>query len=198
MSRYKNCYGLLRNAKSWLLNTPTASTREKEQEMLELGSVVLAILEGAASALTSQLLTRTKKPIDIRVLVDSVAKDLKEKDKEMEASISEIAISLKTLKSLLENVPEFDIKSDDRVVYRPRKGSDLGSILMRLDEEIEMLRKPSNTTRSNNSETVRDEHQKLLSTRSPSILLGLDEEITSLRRGSNSSTEANNYGQNES
>jgi len=166
--------------------------------MLELGSVVLAILEGAASALTSQLLTRTKKPIDIRVLVDSVAKDLKEKDKEMEASISEIAISLKTLKSLLENVPEFDIKSDDRVVYRPRKGSDLGSILMRLDEEIEMLRKPSNTTRSNNSETVRDEHQKLLSTRSPSILLGLDEEITSLRRGSNSSTEANNYGQNES
>lgn len=158
------------------------SSRNTEAKVLELGPVVLAIVEGAASSLTSRLLTRKKDPINIRTLVDEASRELKVKNKELEASISDIALALQSLRSIIGRLPEFDVRGDDRVTYRPGRESDLGDVLYRLDEEIALLRGSVKGEEQSDSSLSRlnlpkQEAPAVL----PRILEGLDEEISSLR-----------------
>ncbi len=160
--------------------------------MLELGSVVLAIVEGAANALASRLLAPkkgTKGPIDIRVIVDEVAKGLRAKDKTLEVSIAEMAEALKSLRAILERLPEFDVQRNDKVFYRPRRDSDLGDVLYRLDEEIASLRGSAKSiAQCARTTTQREQFTQEDTLSLPSILKGLDEEITSLRSNPSKST----------
>lgn len=151
--------------------------------MLDVSSVVIAILQAAAGAITTHLLNKKgKEPIDIGVLVDEAAKELKEKNKELEISMKEIAQSLQSLQELLKGFPEFDVKRDNIVYYKPKRGSNLGDILYRLDEEIESLRKPAKpTTQFDQGNISYEQPQHKSSANLPPILEGLDEEIANLR-----------------
>lgn len=150
--------------------------------MLDVSSVVIAILQAAAGAITTHLLNKGKEPIDIGILVDEAVKELKEENKELEISMKEIAQSLQSLQELLKGFPEFDVRRDNIVYYKPKRGSNLGDILYRLDEEIESLRKPAKpATQFDQGNIVDEQTQYEPSTNLPPILEGLDEEIANLR-----------------
>lgn len=171
----------------------TSTTHKKpEAKMLEIGPIVLAILEGASGAFASHLLTRKKEPIDIRVLVDETAKELKAKNREMEVSLAEIGASLQSLRNLLKHFPEFDVKPDDKVIYKPQKGSDVGIILFRLDEEISSLKLANPVAQSDRSVSPDKQPKQEPATSLPSILEGLEEEIASLRSTPSGSASSDN------
>lgn len=153
--------------------------------MFGLDEVVLTILKGAASSLTSRLMERKKDPIDIRQVINEVVDELRKRDKELEVSIAEaeITTSLKSLKTLLTHFPEFDVKANDIVVFQPQKTYDLGDILYRLDEEIAALYKSSEIAYDRDKPEIMLKENSKTSTQVPSILQGLDEEIASLRSG---------------
>ena len=151
--------------------------------MFELGSaIVLAIVEGATSALTSHVLkrkTKSKEPMDMRLIVNEVAKELRARDRSLEISVAEMDQALKSLRGIVERVPQFEMQQDDKVTYRPRKGSEVGDVLYRLDEEIAALRKSVRSVTRSNSHRSQSEPGGSQSI--PQILEGLDDEIASLR-----------------
>ncbi len=150
--------------------------------MLELSSVVLAIVEGASSALTSHLLRRRNEPVDIRVLVEEAVEELKAQDRELAASVAETTQALQSLKAALDGIPELDIQEDYNVIYQPSEDSDLGDVLYRLDEEIEALRRPNtHDVKIGVSGAIIESSITGSVTNDQSILEGLDEEIASLR-----------------
>ena len=144
--------------------------------MFEIGSaIVMAIVEGVASALTSHVLkpkAESREPMDIRLAVNDVAREMRAKDRSLEISVAEMGQALKSVRAMVERVPEFEVKQDDKVTFTPRKDSDVGDVLYRLDEEIAALRK-----------SVKSAHSV------PPILEGLDEEIATLRTRSTVSEE---------
>jgi hypothetical protein len=157
--------------------------------MLDLSSVVIAILETAASKLTSHLLTRKKEPVDIQSLIDQAVSDLRTRDKELQISMKEIALSLESLKDILVRLPEFKVKGENKIYYRPQRSSELGDVLYRLDEEIESLRGTAESVVQPDKGNSQNEQAKPESADNlPSILRGLDEEIENMRKNSPKST----------
>ena len=158
--------------------------------MFGINEVILAILQGAAGSLTSRLTESREDPVRIDVIINDAVKELEARDEELEVSIAEISKSLMSLKELLKNLPEFDVKPGNIVVLIPPSenpsggGLDLGDVLYRLDEKIADLRMDSvGSSHERYSPTVNQEIPVVL-THVPEILKGLDEEIEALRNGS--------------
>ncbi len=154
--------------------------------MFEFGSsIVLAIIEGATSALTSRFLTpktESREPMDMRLIVREVARELRARDRALEISVTEMSQAVKGLRGMLERVPEFEVRKDDKVTYSPRLDTDLGDVMYRLDEEIAALRRSFKLA-------ARSDSEPRVSQSVHPILEGLDEEIASLRTRSPHSEE---------
>lgn len=154
--------------------------------MFEFGSsIVLAIIEGATSAVTSRFLTpktESREPMDMRLIVREVAKELRARDRALEISVAEMSQAVKGLKGMLERVPGFEVEKDDKVTYRPREDTNRVDVLYRLDEEIAALRRAFKLAAQSDSGPG-------VSQSVPPILEGLDEEIASLRTRSPHSEE---------